>query len=236
MRSRVLGCVLLCVSAGACVAFVTGRPLGAQAGEIITLAPVDDAATDQEFFAFRRRLLESLAKGDSGIVLGVAGEEPRRRFRGTEEALRADLRELRRLLELGGSFTTTRGQLVGRREFCAPYTYAAYPPFPRGLPERFRAGPPPWVVVGKDVPVYRAASATSVRLRTLSYALVVAGGGIHFDADGRDTWVRVDLDGGMEGWVQGGQIRSPEDYHACFAKVDGNWTLTRFARDIAPVD
>jgi hypothetical protein len=38
-----------------------------------------------------------------------------------------DWASIERPLLLGGAFTTTRGAVHGRREFCAPYPYASFP-------------------------------------------------------------------------------------------------------------
>jgi hypothetical protein len=95
------------------------------------MPPVDEGELDPDLKAFRQAFVEAVAARNATAVLDATAPElrphlsglalPREAFVGGR--LDADWGRLEKLLALGGSFTTTRGAQVGRREFCAPYTY-----------------------------------------------------------------------------------------------------------------
>lgn len=202
--------------------------------------PVDEARLDPGFKAFRDRFIAAVKARDVSVVLKLMSPQlrskleswlsrPRSDFIGGAEQV--DWGEFDRLLALGGSFTTWRGAVDGRREFCAPYVYSAYP---SRIPAPIEGENDPWVIIKAHVPV-RAEPSLKARVVTyLSYELVKADGWLGPDQENGLQWAEVALLNGREGYVREGDIRDPTDYHACFAKVDGQWLMTAFARDVYP--
>jgi hypothetical protein len=139
--------------------------------------------------------------------------------------------ETEHALALGGTFTTSRGAVPGRREFCAPYVYSA---FPEELPRWLEGEENPWAIIGSNVPVREQPRPSARVLTRLSWELVKADGWRDADPKGRLQWANVTLPDGRSGYVQEGQIRPTTDYHVCFAKIDGRWLMTSFARDEYP--
>lgn len=197
--------------------------------------PVDEASLDLELRQFRDSLLAAIRARDAAAVLNVAVPSVRQRF---EQGLlfpashfggqdHEDWLELERLLALGGTLTTTRGAVVGRREFCAPYVYSA---FPAPLPREFQGDVEVWAILGDHIAVRTARSVTAPVLTYLSYSLVVADGWQGPDASGR-KWAEIQFPGGRLGYVPEKDIRRHTDYHACFAKIDGRWMISEYDRD-----
>lgn len=222
----------------ACVGRGEVRGATAQSSPV-QVKPVDEASEDSVFSAYRSALRTAVRDRDvAALLTAVAPDlrsrlaewlDPKRALHGGEKE---DWRELEQLLALGGTFTATRGAVKGRREFCAPYVYSAYPwPVPSG----YGSEVDPSVLLEADVAVHAAPSSTSPVLTRLSYALVQEVGG-GYPGDGRPgpTWTLVILQDDREGYVLDTQIRSPTDYHACFAQIEGRWQMVRFARDITP--
>jgi hypothetical protein len=194
---------------------------------------VDEAAQDSDFKAYRDRLLQSVRNRDAKSLADSMSPELR-----TKEASwlappfsNTIAYETQRALELGGSFTTTRGAMFGRREFCAPYVYSA---FPKSLPSALEGETNPWAIIGSHVPVREERQPDARVLTYLSWELVKADG--WYEGPKNLQWAKVDLLDGRSGYVQEGQIRPTDDYHVCFAKIDGRWQMTRFARDEPPAE
>jgi hypothetical protein len=207
----------------------------------LRLPPVDEAKTDPTLLDFRNRLAAALKSGDVGSVLSFMEKNVRleiephwRRIPANRLVIDSDSEwvALRRLLALGGSFTTTRGAVAGRQEFCAPYVYSAFPARP--LPESIEGEVDPWVILGEKVPVYSERKATARVMLYLSYAIVRTGGGLLGPERDGTFWAPLHLPDDREGFVISEQIRSPSDYHACFAKLDGAWRMTAFERNVNP--
>lgn len=226
----------LCIALVAVTGSTEARFLSVLQG-VPRLRPVDEARSDKELLKFRDQLIAALSTGRLEDVLASmeptvrASVEPHWRRIPLERLTRdrdSEWVALKGLLELGGSFTTTRGAARGRREFCAPYVYSAFPNRP--LPESLADEVDPWVITGEQVPVYAERKTTSRVLTRLSHAVVPTGGGwLGPDPDGT-MWAAVQLPDGREGFVLSPQIRRPDDYHACFARIDGQWRMTAFER------
>lgn len=189
---------------------------------------VDEAGQDPEFKAFRDRLERDAKKPDLQALSSAMTPALRTRWPGWLETIAY---HTARILSLGGSFTTTRGAVPGRREFCAPYVYSA---FPNELPSAIEGEADPWAIVGAHVPGRAQPRPTARVLTNLSWELVKAGGWLDRDPQRRLQWARVDLLDGRRGYVQEGQIRAATDYHVCFARIDGHWLMTKFANDQYP--
>lgn len=195
------------------------------------LAPVDEGTGDPEFARFRERLLRAIRDRDTSFLVASSLQVIHQPLPSSEWT------ELERMLSLGGTFTTTRGAERGRREFCAPYTYSAYPAPINVIAERLPGHDEsnesdPWVILGDRVPVLERPSKSARVLRYLSHDLVFTSA----EAPGSPPvlWREIFIDGDRKGWVSAEMIRKPSDYHVCFAYVDGRWRLTQFSRDADP--
>lgn len=213
------------------------------------LRPVDEAAQDPEFVAFRDRLATAVRRRDAKVVLELAAPQVRERFVGSVAVPReafvgsrehVDWVELEKALALGGAFTTINGSQPGRREFCAPYTYAAYPGHAEinGIVEKLAgageySASEPWVVLGVRVPVRSAPAVDARVMGYVTHELVMLQGD-EAPASPPVRWRKIVMPNGHEGWIAADQIRAPTDYHACFARIDGQWQMTEFSRDRAP--
>lgn len=209
---------------------------------------VDEAPQDPLFEKFRARFLASVKARDAESVMGWSTPAlqahfqqglalPKSAFSGPRYE-DTEWAELEKVLSLGGTFTTTRGALAGRREFCAPYTYSAFPSPLNAIVEKMPghdANPEgdPWVVLGERVPVVLEPSANAKIVEQLSHNLVLLSGA---EAPGNlpVRWREVFTPGGRRGWIAAEQLRDPADYHACFAQIDGEWRLASFERDRSP--
>jgi hypothetical protein len=200
---------------------------------------VDEAGQDPDFQAFRHRVLAAVRARDPriGEVMTPALRKkvgdwlalPRSTFIGDQE--QREWGELEHALALGGAFTMTRGAVDGRREFCAPYVYAAFPNVaPRPIESTFG----PYAIIGDQVPARAKPRPDAPVVTSLSWELVKAFGWLDADPQSRLQWAEVDLLDGRRGYVQEGQIRHPTDYRVCFAKIDGRWLMTAFGRGQYP--
>ena len=191
------------------------NPCGVQP---MRLLPVDQAATQPDFFTFRARLQAAIARRDEAAVLAAADPGIRTSF-GDDEgiaALRAKLRDpqdavwadLAAALALGGTFQSPDS-------FVAPYVFAAWP-------ERFdsfECG----AVIGDRVRVRASAQPGSAVVATVSYEIV------QLLPDQRDVAAaHVRLRSGVTGFIAAPFVRSPVDHRAIFQKAAGQWRLRAF--------
>lgn len=198
-----------------------------------SVLPVDEARQEPGLAAVRDRVFAAAKARDARTVMSFASQRlklgdsgdvddrSRRRFgeilsRPEDEAWGG----LEGALSLGGAFTKTRGAVEGRREFCAPYVYAAFP-------SDIVAEGTPWVILDKDVAVHAAPNRKSAVIGTLSYAIVQAPGNQRHDPlDYNTVWETIASDD-KEAFVLASKIRDPEAYHVCFAN-EGGWVISAF--------
>lgn len=194
---------------------------------------VDQAKQDPEFAAFRDSLLAAARKRDASALAASMDRELQSREHAwlSPPFSNTIAFEVERALALGGAFTETRGAVLGRREFCAPYVYGA---FPNQLPDFLDGEGDPWAIVGSHVPVRAQRSPSARTVTYLSWELVKADAWLDADPESHLRWAEVTLPSGRSGFVQELQIRRTTDYHVCFAKIDGAWRMTTFARDQHP--
>lgn len=198
---------------------------------------VDQAAKVPELQRFRSHLLDIVRRRAlDELMTNVEMDTPDAfaRARSIEIELKDggddSWRNLERALSLGGAFTTKRGAVPNRREFCAPYTYAA---FPEKLPEWIGAEQPPVVVVGTKVPVYKEPNTTSRVIARLSYVIVdwvdtVAGPlGSNPEIPGL---VQIEIAPERRGWVEGRNVRFLDDWHVCIAQTGQEWKISEFGQ------
>jgi hypothetical protein len=183
----------------------------------LAVKPVDEGATDPDFFLFRARVQTALATHDTaeimrvvdhGILNSFGGDGGRDEFR-ERWHLRTPAQSplwstLGFVLALGGRF-------LGDTLFYAPYTFHGT----RG--DGFET----LVVLGSHVPVHAEAAAASRVIDTVSFEEVTRWREKSTTAD----WEPVRTRRGKTGWVLQRHLRSPIDYRAGFVRRQGRWWL-----------
>jgi hypothetical protein len=201
----------------------------AQAQEQVIM-PVDEAAKDASWIAFKKRLLAAVEKRDRDHLLSILDPDVRNQsadtrgiaqFRKQWELDQSDSplwRELRSALLLGAAYMK-RDRVM---ELCSPYVLAKWPadvePFGHG------------VLVAREALVQAEPSTRSSAIATLSYNIVAV---IDWEVPDKEegvkqTWVRI-RHGAQEGYVPEEQIRSPIEQAACFVRTARGWRMTAFA-------
>ncbi len=195
------------------------------------LEPVDEAGRDPSWISFRNQLLNAVETRDRKFVMGILAQDVRpslQATRGAEEFRKQwDVDStnspmwpaLRSALFLGSAYVERE---KGRRELCAPYLIAKWPP---DL-DPFRYG----AAITREVLVKAEASSQSATLQVLSYDIALVSDWEVADkaADVKQRWVKVKVKNG-EGFVPAEQIRSPVEHAACFVKTAQGWRLTGLA-------
>jgi hypothetical protein len=184
----------------------------------VPLRPVDQAATQPDFFTFRARLQAAIAGRDEAALLAAVDPGIRLSFgddNGLDE-LRKQLRdpkstlwtELATALALGGTFTSAT-------TFTAPYVFAAWP---QGL-DSFECA----AVLGERVRVRTTAQADSTVVGSVSYEIVQV-----LPAAREGEPVHVRLANGVTGFVAAPFLRSPIGRRAIFDRAGGRWVMRAF--------
>ena len=198
--------------------------------EGLTFPPVDEAAKDPDFLAFREGLLASIRARDLAAVAAVADPEIKLSFGGhygragfrdwlAENVAFAGVtywQELERALELGGVFEAADA-------FCTPYVFCLE------IPGCAACDPYETLVAVTDrAPVFEAPAPDSAVIARLAYKVVRA-------IDTRNyPWSRISfamspMGPAREGFVRPPDFRSPIDYRAFFQRQpDGRWLMTVF--------
>lgn len=191
----------------------------------LKMHPVDEAAQDPEFLAFRNALLDAVVRGDIDEVVSRAAPDIKLSFGGSygRETFRAWLTEsqgddldadsyrmeLERALRLGGVF-------LDNRNFCTPYVAC------REVPGCAECNPFETLFVVSDAAkAYAAADEGANVVAELSYDVLPI-------LEASPTWYKVRLPGGGEGYVIGPDFRMSIDYRGFFAKRDDVWQLDMF--------
>jgi hypothetical protein len=186
-----------------------------------TFVPVDEAATQPDFFLFRARLQEAVARRDVNALLqdvdpqvvASFGDDPGiasfRTLWGLDAPATSALwAELGTALALGGGFDEDGA-------FVAPYTSSEWPD-DRDAFEHV-------AIVGSIVRVRAAPAADAVVVATVGLEIV---GRAQEQPD--SAWMAIALPDGRTGYVDSRYVRSPLGYRARFEKVEGRWRLTSF--------
>jgi hypothetical protein len=187
-----------------------------------TLCPVDEAALDPSFAAYRTRLLAALENRSEAMLLPLVADDIRTSF-GDGGGIRdfqqqwtpssGESRlwlELSEIVRLGGTF---RGEGTDRM-FWAPHVYSRWPDSIDAF-EHVAA-------IRDGVPVREQADERSRVVATLNWSIVRI---LDTPSGEPRPWRRVRAPGGAEGWVRTGDVRSPIGYRAGFRKADGEWKM-----------
>ena len=193
--------------------------------QVAKLYPVDEAAKDPSFFAFRSRLLQAIQKKDSAFLLSIVDPAIENNFGGDnglahfktiwhpERATSPVWSELMRTLALGGKFGSDKS-------YAAPYLF-------NGFPEKLDAFVHS-AIIDDSVRVRKEPNTRSAVIRTLSFDIVKLGQEKATSSASSRQWVPVVLEDGQKGYVAAEYIRSPIDYRAIFEKKNGKWIMTAF--------
>lgn len=191
------------------------------AAQVGKLLPVDEAARDSEFFAFRAQLQAAVARHDAEAVLAAVDPHIRNTF-GDDNGIEAFRRIWKlpageRLWDELGTVLAFGGGFQGGGSFSAPYVFARWP-------ETFDSFGHV-AVLGRGVRVRAEPNLTSRVLTALSFDIVpLAPPYAGEDAE----WTRIKLRDGRIGYIASRYVRLPVDYRALFNKVDGRWRMTAF--------
>jgi hypothetical protein len=240
-------CRLAFVLAMAWGALVLGQPglpttIAAHLTKLPPFPPVDEARQDFSLEAVRNEVLHAVRAKDTGRLMALIsdsfafGDERRsdHRFRFEQWLVEVphadDWVLLDRALSLGGAFTTTRGAVEGRREFCAPYVFARSPTY-ADVPEVVRGEVLPWATVAKQVAVHAKPDLKSAVLGYVSYVLVQGDDLNAYDPSVPQLrWQVLRLPDDEEAYVRAETIYDPEGPSVCFAKVSSRWMVSAYRR------
>ena len=193
------------------------------------LKPVDEAAEEASFVAFRNKLIAAVEKRDSRYILSIVDPKIQNGFgdRNGIAWFRRDWKLDRHdsefwakfgwVIRNGGSFTGEGAKRTN--SFAAPYTYSAWPEDLDAF-EHF-------AVTGTDVNLRTAPGTDSEIVGKLSHELVKIEGDIGDDGKVPE-WRKVTTLGGRSGYVHRDYVRSSVDYRAGFEKKSGRWVMTFF--------
>jgi hypothetical protein len=185
------------------------------------LAPVDEAARNPAFLAFRASLREAIARRDEGAVLAVVDSSIKNGFGGDDGIAAFEKQweprspssrlwaELGSTLALGGTFD-------GEGNFVAPYVYSRWPEAIDAFGHV--------AITGSGVRVREKPSLEGAIVGRLSYAIMPRGR----KAAASGAWNAVRRSNGSTGYVASQYVRSPVGYRAFFAPVAGGWKLMTF--------
>jgi hypothetical protein len=199
--------------------------LGAAEQKPRYLLPVDQAATDASFAAFRAELIAAIDRKDIAAVERALAPDIKASFGGetgiadfhamwrTKEPDSELWAELGTVLRLGGSFDRD-----GR--FVAPYVFSRFPDDLDAMESL--------VIIGRGVALRAEPKPDGALLARLTYEIVTAAPPDGPEAADAKAWVKVVAANGHMGYVAAPLVRSPIDYRAGFAKRDGQWRMIFF--------
>lgn len=204
--------------------------------QTLRFAPIDEAAADLGWQAYKNRLLEALEARDRAVVLTAIdpqidngpdekrGIEAFRRRWDFDDDKSPIWNELRKAVILGGAFVKDE---KGQIRFCAPYVAAKWPT----TVDPFKFG----AVVSRDVLVKSAPSSESRTLATLTHEVVPVEDWEVADqtAGFPQKWTKIRVRD-VSGFIPEEQIRSPIEHMACFSGRAGPWRLTSFTAGYLP--
>jgi hypothetical protein len=185
-----------------------------------TFLPVDEAARDPSFLAFRTELIRVVKEQDEQALLKIVdpqieysfGDDPgvdgfSRQWKLNNGGSHELWQSILAVLELGGKFNQ-------EGEFVAPYVFANWPANRDGF--EYSA------VIVPEASVRAKANARAKPVAKVGYEILKLR-----DARAPEKWMAVDVNG-KRGFLPSYTLRSPIDFRAFFKKVEGEWRMTAF--------
>lgn len=192
------------------------------------LPPIDEGNADPSFRAFRKQLLAAVKRRDREFIFSITSQDIhfsfgrggsglanfKNRFADPKRLLWKDLLDV---ITLGGSFEKQRG---GEIYFCTPYVFCKF----TGNLNGRRISAFDYVAILKpNTPIRQKPNTDSPVVEVLSYDIVKSD-----RSYSNPIWAKITTPTGKSGYVLERDVRSPIDYRAFFAKVNGKWTMTVF--------
>jgi hypothetical protein len=193
------------------------------------LRPVDEAAEDPSFLAFRTKLIAAAERKDGRYVLSMVDPKIQNGFgdRNGIAWFRRDWKldrpdsefwpKFLAVMKNGGSFTGEGAKKMSI--FAAPYIYSSWPEDLDAFDH--------FAITGTDVNLRKEGRADAEVVGKLSHNIVKIEGDIGNDGK-TPEWRRVTTLGGLTGYVHRDYVRSSVDYRAGFEKKRGRWVMTFF--------
>jgi len=193
------------------------------------IKPVDEAAKDASFLAFRTKLIAAAKKHDAKYILSIVDPKIQSTF-GDDDGLRYFKRvwkiespksdfwtEFLPVITNGGTFSKENGNKI----FSAPYTFNG---FPDDL-DSFAYS----AIFGNNVNLRAKPEMNATIVGKLSYNIVEITETIKDKNNAeKDAWYEIKTLGGKRGYVKAEFVRSPIDYRAGFEKKNGQWKMIYF--------
>jgi hypothetical protein len=210
------------ICAVAVIALVVVASTLAQVQAYRRLLPVDQAATQPDFFTFRAQLLTAVARHDAAALMAVVHPNIKCDFGGGEgkaffeeywkpSAPGSEVwAELAAVLALGGTFSTPD-------TFVAPYVFSRWP---QGLDAFEHVA-----VVGDRVRIRTAPRPDAEAAAVSSFEILPLA---RQSGDAPEEWTAVTIAGRKIGYVASRFVRSPIGYRAYFSREDGRWQMLMF--------
>ena len=201
----------------------------AAAGQERYLRPVDEAAEDPSFLAFRTKLIAAAERKDGRYVLSMVDPKIQNGFgdRNGIAWFRRDWKldrpdsefwpKFLAVMKNGGSFIGEGAKKLSI--FAAPYIYSSWPEDLDAFDH--------FAITGTDVNLRKEGRADAEVVGKLSHNIVKIEGDIGNDGK-TPEWRRVTTLGGLTGYVHRDYVRSSVDYRAGFEKKRGRWVMTFF--------
>jgi hypothetical protein len=193
--------------------------------------PVDEAAKDASFLAFRTKLISAVKRHDAKYLVSILDRDISASFGGDKgiedfkkmwklNSPNSELwGELLTVLTNGGTFSTEENTTI----FSAPYLFNEFP----GDLDAFEYQ----AIFGNNVNLRSRADLKSEVIARLSYNIVKVDYQNSVSdkrKDGEYLWYKVETLGGLKGFVKAEFVRSPIDYRAGFQKKAGKWKMVYF--------
>jgi len=195
----------------------------------IYVKPVDEAAKDASFLAFRTKLIAAAERRDAKYVLSIVDPEIKNGFGGDDGIANFKSewkltsknsrfwKEFLPVIKNGGAFDK-----ADKTSFMAPYTFSSWPDDVDGFDYE--------VIFGNNVNLRKEPNMNAEVVSKLSYNIVK----VEYetlptsDRSGDPEWLPVTTRGGLKGFVKSEFVRSHIDYRAGFTKKRGVWKMDFF--------
>lgn len=192
------------------------------------LLPIDEAAKDPSFLAFRTELIKAVEKRDAAAVKaildpkiqiddkGVYGPDTFIKLLKIDNPKAEFWTGFEQLLKMGGRWRADKSGKTGPR-FVAPYIYTDWP---AGY-DKFEYG----AIAGANVKVLTQPKTGAPVLLTASHDIVT----IFMEDDSvKGDFQEIGMLSGQRGWVRRSEVRSALDFHAAFQKRGEKWMLVKY--------